>query len=473
MSLLLLTGLVGNLRVMVLLFTIVFLLLSVRLKNIFVASFLVSVFTIPFFNPNKYYSILVIRGLNLLVEFKGDYLLGYGLNISNIFILLSIIVLVREAILKKKKIILFLHKHAKLVILSAIAFFVIAMGASLKYSPFPEASFVWLVQYMQVFAVALMTLYLFVNHKRNFALIFPTILTSIFLQSVISFWQYLKQSSVGLPIEFTRIASFFATGLDEINTLFRVSGTFLFHNQLALIMLAMITVLAPYALRKKNLLYLFGCLLGLIVIVLTQGRSIWIATAIVATAFIRVYRKDVGQLVEIVGIRRLLLLGIGTFVGLAYIVIPRILLSFNAFYEGAGIPLRVKMIKEALEAFQLSPWIGYGVGTNEHVLFSLFPNGVMAVFPSAVHAAFVQLALEVGILGLGLFLIPFIYILRLLLTKTTLRKMPKERKDYLFSFIAGTFVFFLYYLFQPHVGIVEFPYLGLILGFGMISLDGT
>lgn len=455
---------------MMLLFTIVFLLLSVRLKNIFVASFLVSIFTLPFFNPNKYYTVLAIRGLKLLVEFKGDYLLGYGVNITNIFILLSLIALFRELLLKRQRIALFLQRRNFLIVLSASAFFAVALSSSLKYSPFPEASFVWLVQYMQVFAVAFMTLYLFVKHKRNFALIFPTILTSIFLQSVISFWQYLKQSSVGLSIEFVRIASFFATGLDEINTLFRVAGTFHFPNQLALIMLSMIILLAPYAIRAKNKLYLFGCFLGLTVIVLTQSRSIWIATTLTVIAFLSVYRKDIGQLVKKLGVKRLLLFGAAFFTVLSYIIIPRILLSFNAFYEGAGIPIRLRMIREAAEALWLNPIIGYGVGTNEYLLHSMFPNGVMSVFPSAVHLGFLQLALEVGIAGLTFFLMPYIYILRNLLVRTMTSNKKGAGLDYKFSFIVGLFVFFVYYLFQPHVGIVEFSYLGLILGFGMISI---
>ena len=144
-------------------------------------------------------------------------------------------------------------------------------------------------------------------------------------------------------------------------------------------------------------------------------------------------------------------------------------MSFNLFYEGAGVPIRVKMLQEAGQAFVLSPWIGYGVGTNEYVLFSLFPDGVMSVFPSAVHMGFVQILLEVGVLGLLLFLTPFIFILRsLLLTKIALL-VNSSRIDLRFSFVAGVLVILLYYLFQPHVGIVEFPYLGVILGLGIIA----
>lgn len=469
-SLLLLTGIVSSLRIAVLLFGLVSLVLTLRTKNVFISLLLVSIFTLPFFNPNKYYTVLAIRGLKLLVEFRGDYLLGYGVNISNIFIFLSMVALVRERVLKRGQTSTIFTRPLKLIILSAVAFFVVGLGASLKYSPFPEASIIWLLQYMQVFVLAFAVFYFFVKHKEKFSLIFATIFASISLQSVISLWQYLRQSSVGLPIEFTRIASFFATGLDEINTLFRVSGTFHFANQLALIMLVMIILLAPCALRVKNKLYLLGCFLGLTVIVLTQSRSIWIAATIAVVAFLRVYRKDIDQLVKKLGGKKLLLFGAAIFTVLSYIVIPRILLSFNAFYEGAGIPVRVRMAEEAVEAIGLNPIIGYGVGTNEYLLHSMFPNGVMAVFPAAVHLGFLQLALEVGILGLTFFLIPQIYVLRRLFGRTLTNNKRGAGLDYTFSFIVGLSVFFVYYLFQPHVGIVEFPYLGLILGFGIISI---
>jgi len=50
------------------------------------------------------------------------------------------------------------------------------------------------------------------------------------------------------------------------------------------------------------------------------------------------------------------------------------------------------------------------------------------------------------------------------------RTFSKKLKDFSFTYLSGVFVFVLYYLFQPHVGIVEFPYLGLILGYGLIGV---
>ena len=39
------------------------------------------------------------------------------------------------------------------------------------------------------------------------------------------------------------------------------------------------------------------------------------------------------------------------------------------------------MFSEAVEAIALNPYVGYGVGTNEYVLMSLFPSGIISFFP--------------------------------------------------------------------------------------------
>ena len=468
LSVALLTGFIGSFRSIILFFAVALIVLLLYTKNFFVAAFLLAIFTFPFFNPNKYYTILVIRGLNRLVEFKGDYLLGWGVNISNIFLGLSLVAFVREVLLKRVALKVSLGRKLMPIIFSAFGFFLIGLGSSIQHSPFFEASFVWLLQYMQLFLVAMMVYHFFVSHKENFSLVYITIASTIFLQGIIAAWQFIKQTSVGLPIEFIKISSFFATGLDEPNALFRVAGTFNYHNQLGLIVLSLVVILAPLAIKNRKLVYFFACLVGILIVVLTQSRSAWISLAIVVFLFFRTYRTYLEKLIKDHWKKKYLLYMAILVMSLSYVVIPRILLSFNAFYEGAGIPIRARMVKEAVEALSQNPWLGYGVGTNEYVLYSLFPDGVMSAFPSAVHLGFIQLALEVGVLGLFFFLFPFLYLLRSFFNYK--RKGETEfRQDFRFTFMAGVFVFFIYYLFQPHVGIVEFSYLGLILGMGIVA----
>lgn len=471
-SILLVLGVGATLKVTFALFLIVTALLFFTTKSLFVSLLLVSLFTLPLFSPNKYYATLVIKGIFLSPEIGSDYLLAYGVNLSNIFITLALGASIREMIVRRlNRRGLNPDKNVLLTLVCGLGFVLIALGASLRASAFFDMSFIWILQYSQLFLIAFLLFYFYRNYRSRFELVIIVLAASLFLQEVISIWQFLKQSRVGIPIESFRAVSFYTQGLDELRNVFRVAGTFHYHNQLAFILLLMMTIILPRALRPSRFksLYFSGVFIGVIVIILTQSRSIWFATSMVIILFTRIYRKKLNSLVAHIGIKRFIILSLITLTGLSYIIVPRIVLSFNLFYEGAGVPIRVKMLQEAGQAFVLSPWIGYGVGTNEYVLFSLFPDGVMSVFPSAVHMGFVQLILEVGVLGLLSFMAPFVYILRnLLLTKLTLSE-NSDQKDFRFSFIVGVLVFFLYYLFQPHVGIVEFPYLGIILGIGLVA----
>lgn len=129
------------------------------------------------------------------------------------------------------------------------------------------------------------------------------------------------------------------------------------------------------------------------------------------------------------------------------------------------------MLKEASVAFSVNPWIGYGVGTNEPVVFKLFPNGYIYYFPAPIHNAYAQILLESGIVGLISFILPFIFILRQLINKQLFadKRQRESNKDFFFITLAGSLSFALYYLFQPHEGFREFYYLGIILGYGMIG----
>jgi O-antigen ligase len=401
-----------------------------------------------------------------------DYLLAYGVNLSNIFVVLALGAFFRELILEKgKRRASHIKKRMFLVLSCGLGFLLIALGSSLRSSAFFGLSLTWTLQYLQLFLMAFFVFYFYNKFRRRFELVFIALVASLALQEIISIWQFLKQSSIGIPIESFRAVSFYSQGLDELRNVFRVAGTFHYHNQLAFILLLLLTIILPRVLRSPRFksLYLLGVFIGAIVIILTQSRSIWLVGALVIILFVRIYKKNLYRLVAPMGIKRFIILAVLALAGLSYIIIPRMLLSFNIFYEGAGVPIRLEMLKEAGQAFVLSPWIGYGVGTNEYVLFSLFPSGVMSFFPSAVHMGFVQLLLEVGVLGLVLFLAPFVYLLRNLLLGRFTPEKSSDQKDFRFSFIAGTLVFFLYYLFQPHVGIVEFPYLGIILGLGIAA----
>jgi len=442
-----------------------------RFKNLFVASVLVSVFTLPIIYPNKYYFIEVIRGEEILEQiYQEGYLVGYGLNIPNIFILLGFVSGIFEIIKRKSRPIKIKSTAVKLVLLSGVGFFLACLAASIKYSPFIDLSLTWTLQYMQLFVIAFLILLFYLTAKSKFNLISLSIISAVILEGALALLQFARQGFAGIPIE-AAAGTAFPLGLDEVNAIFRVAGSLMFHNQLALVMLTYLILLLPHFLQRRKALDFLGILICVITIVLTQSRSVWIASLAVGFLAASIFKKEIVAFANLMGTRKVIIYSVIIALGLSYIVLPRVVLSFNAFYEGAGIPIRLKLLKEALDAFVQNPWIGYGVGTNEYVLHSLFPTGVTTVFPTVVHAGILQLILEVGLIGICFILLPFFLILRGIINGRFLKSQILQKRQFPFSFIAGLLAFFLYYLFLPHVGIIEFAYLGIILGYGMVSFE--
>jgi len=467
-SILLLSGYLSGLRTVVPLFLLLILSIYLKLKNLSFSAFLISIFSLQFFTPNKYYALEVIRGSELwLPEYKNGYWQGYGVNLANIFLFLAAFFVCREILIKKNGFIKD-FKKVLLVFLSLFLFFFVALFSTLKHSPFMDFSLVWLAQYMQIIITSFLCVYHFLIRKKKFDLFFTIIWFSIFFQFILSVWQFLSQSAVGLPIESVRGTSF-ARGLDENNAVFRVAGSLLFHNQLGLISLIYLILYLPVAFKKQRKRDWLAVMAAMAVIVLTQSRSVWLAMFVVGILVFKKYQQQIKKLLNKIGLRRVMIYSLSIFAALSYVIVPRIMLSLNAPYEGAGIPIRIKLLKEGMEALIQNLWLGYGVGTNEITLFSMFPDGVMRVFPTVVHFALVQLTLEVGLIGVFFFIFPFFYILRKNINYL-LQSGIKKQLNYFFTFALGILAFFIYYLFLPHIGIVEFAYLGIVLGFGLISL---
>ncbi len=350
----------------------------------------------------------------------------------------------------------------------SILFFFTTFFISNSNSPFIELSVVWLLQYCQLFVAAL-GLVIFYQQKFSDRYFKQIIRASIVIQFVISVWQFFKKSMVGFPFEQWNQGAFY-TGLDENNAYFRVQGTMGFHNQLALIVAFMVMSYLPYLLKSNQKDDYLLIILGLITVVLTQSRSVWLMLLLGLVVFVLFFPVQCKKIWKnYVGYRQRIILYVIVFF-LSFVIIPRVLLSLNTFYDGAGVPIRVKMIKEGWEAFIQNPFFGYGVGTNEYTLHSFKPLGLMAVFPAAVHLAYLQLVLEVGWFGLLFLLFPFVYILRKMFLISR-KNLTHYQKIFLYRFVSGLFLFGGYYLFLPHVGVIEAPFLGLVLGAGIIYVE--
>jgi hypothetical protein len=82
-----------------------------------------------------------------------------------------------------------------------------------------------------------------------------------------------------------------------------------------------------------------------------------------------------------------------------------------------------------------------------------------------------EMLLETGILGLFFFMLPFVYVLRALNAyKKYFVSQKNINTQYVKTFIIACLILPIYFLFQPY-GVVEFPYLGLVLGIGLYALS--
>lgn len=469
-DILLLLGIVGGSAwITILFFLITALLLWIKLHDLASSFLLITIFSFQFYIPNKYYIIEVFKAYELQPG-VGSYLLGYGVNLENIFIFITIILIIRNLILHKWS------RQGKIlsiifpVTVSAILYFIVSLYSSLHFSPYLNLSITWLLQYMQIFFFGIAMLYVYLNQRKNFEMIPAVFLSSIFLQSIISIIQFVKQSWVGLPIESARDTSVFFGAPDAVQSFFRVAGSFGQSNQFSLILIIMLVLILPTVLRKKQIGYILGSLVGIATVLLTQSRSGWIALLAVIIITIVTFKREIQKLISLLGTRRVVITTILIGITTSFVVISRLVASLNSFSEGAGFPLRVEMFKEASVAIYQNPWVGYGIGTNQPVLLKLFPSGYNYSFPAPVHIGYIQLILESGILGMILFIFPFIYIVRCIINEYVIRKRVKDKEvvNYIYIVLSGIITFALFYVFQPYEGYREFCYLGIILGYGMI-----
>src|SRR3989338_3729817 len=95
-SLFLSSGFFSEFKFALIFLIIVWIVAAIRIKNAFISLLLITLYTLPFSNPSKIYTVLVIPAYKLLGlpgGVKSDYNLGYGLTLVNVFLFLTLIAL--------------------------------------------------------------------------------------------------------------------------------------------------------------------------------------------------------------------------------------------------------------------------------------------------------------------------------------------------------------------------------------------
>lgn len=463
----------SSLRIALPFLVIIAISISYYFKSPFLGFFLVSIFCFQMFTPNKYYEQEILKTYEVknILSFDSGRSVGFGLNLTTLFLIATFGSMISEVFNKNLNKIKFLKnlRSLKVIIFLFIGFVICGLGTSLIYSPFPALSAIWTVQYSFLYIVGIFVLYAFNHHRENFDLIYIALCMTLFMQFFISIMQFAYQSNAGFPIE-TVVDKQFYYGLDEINSIYRVAGTFLYPNELALILNIIVVLLIPVFEKTKKIIYLLGIFSAFIMLILTQSRTNWISFVFIIFFSLKYIFKNLQSLLKNTNIKKLIGYSLFATLLLSFLVLPRLILSLNFSNEGGGWTLRTKMIEEGFEVFITNPFFGFGAGTNEAVLSSYFPDGIISMFPLPILLAPLQLLLEFGVVGALFLLIPFYIVVRKVFIKLSGKELVQvELRNYAFSFLMGITVVTFHYLLQNHYGVVEFPYLGIILGSGLIA----
>ncbi|MBE7020052.1 MAG: hypothetical protein E7411_01290 [Ruminococcaceae bacterium] len=241
----------------------------------------------------------------------------------------------------------------------------------------------------------------------------------------------------------------------------RAYSTFENPNNYAEYLVMFIPFMAAYALNKKDkkqkLLWFFMLLIPLVALVYTYSRSCWVSLLIAAVVFIAFYNYKLLPLLAIVGICMLPFL--------PETVMNRI--------------LTIGSMKDTSNKYRLVIWEGVlkmlkdtwvmGIGLGPKAFSLLYPSYAdpSAILAPHSHMLFMEVLVELGIIGFASFMLYWVITLKRLITTKIRRSISNEQKNYICASLASLsgmiFVSGVEYIwFYPRTMFVFFIMLGLI-----------
>jgi O-antigen ligase len=445
---------------------LVFFFLCVLFQSWIAALVSLLVMSAQFTYQGKYYDVLLIEPGRVALEpfFSNGVLGGFGITIPDICTLALLLIAGKiyiqhlisvtksPAYITKIK-----HNSAAIVItLCWYIFFSLSLYSSLMYSPYPTNSLIHLFGYLMFPCAALATAAFTRASQKNRAVCIALLSGTILFQSCLGLFQIAEAATHMNLNARNEILAY----LPEQNTIFaRPTGSFDHANQFGFMLLLSIFALL-YLAPKQTTLMRAILASGFVLAILSQSRTIWIIGLLLCVPLYRTYGQYLRQTLKPLLNTRTLILLLGVISGIcALVVIPRLGTTQYAFSDGSG-SIRIQMIQEGILAFLQKPWNGYGIDTNIAVMIEQFPMGYIHQFPFDIHMAYLQLALEAGIVAMLAFFFPFLFLLR----QTIKRPLSKQlsTKNLLVRCCIVTIL--LYYCLQPHGGKHELLLLGYIIG---------
>ncbi len=441
---------------------IVFFLLS---KNVLYSLFTLLFITQHFLVPGKYYSFVLfdIHKIRAFPYYNTGIIEGYGLIASDIFALLTLLYIIRIIVVTSSKEhghVLFVLKapFTKLVLLCWTVYFFISLYASLQYSFNLTFSIVNLLQYGKLIVFYLGAGMVLANAQKGWGLLVSVISGISIANAVLAGFQFISDFKIFSLGE--RYTPFYSS--PEANArLSTLSGTYIHQHEFAFFLLLWSVILGYVYMQTKQKWLVGVIFLNMLSIILSQSRSVWTILFLIIFFLYFLYKSSIQK--ALYNNQKLILRIIICATITAFMLGPRLLSLQYTLDDGSG-SIRLQMLAEGFETLKQNPWVGFGVRSGMHILNEYFPRGYLQDFPREIHMAYLQMALESGVLGVFFFFLPFLLALRGGILN--IARGDKRKNLYLVCVLLFGSVF-LYYTFQPNVGRHDIPLLGIILSIYM------
>lgn len=422
------------------------------------------------FNVGKTYVIEHVPAWQLNLPFR-----PYGIasniiiSIKEIFIVLMILVLIRDFFLGRRDVFKF-DKFSFLLLLyfSSLTF------ASIFGSVRPEISLIYSFYSIKPLVLYWYTRNLIKNNKDvllSSIVIFSSI---IILQAVLASLQFIQRRPLGLSIEESQEFLPISGGIDEEIYALRPIGTFSHANWLAGFLLPYLFIFLPSVFlrfKKIDKIAFLSFLFALETFLLTLGRSAWVSFFIALIIFLFIVEKKWKLRLKLKKeILKLFYFSLPLVLPFTiFFLIPRLVNTFYAFEIYGGGYTRIELIRETWETIKQFPFFGVGLGMDIFYSYQRstqrllsYSKSIFSYFPEAVHNGYLHLVVQTGIFPLLIFLL-----LSALIFRELIKHINKEkiilRKILLLSLVLGLLSPFFNAFLQPFLpGLQKMIFLSII-----------
>ena len=290
-------------------------------------------------------------------------------------------------------------------------------------------------QILQLLKVYLLLFFIFnfVNSKKRYNTVLLALFFALIIEICIGFIQYYINEYVDLgifsdakPTRFRQLGTESFVG---------VSGTTsTVHIYASLLVMILPIIFSSYITESRfsrKTIYLPVLISGVILLIFTFSRSGWVGFMVMALCYFTLSGFFSENRLKTILMSSFLVI---TLVVLLFMFWEPIFLRITTDDHGAAYS-RIPMMIIALEIIKSNPLIGIGINNYIHVAPFYDPTGLTHTYLQPVHNIYLQLAAEVGIIGL----FAFCWFLWKLykITITTIKRTDKYFKYQLIGILSG------------------------------------